>query len=62
MHVRFQRMLVSNKLSTRMRPFILQVIYFLLYIMRTNKEKWIKGVIVWYPRNGKRQRCGQIKR
>ncbi|XP_052750861.1 uncharacterized protein LOC128200685 [Galleria mellonella] len=32
------------------------------HIMRTNKEKWTKDIIEWYPRNGKRQRGGQIKR
>ncbi|GBP78293.1 hypothetical protein EVAR_57139_1 [Eumeta japonica] len=32
------------------------------YIMRTNKEKWMKDVVEWYPRNEKRKRGGQIKR
>ncbi|CAF4772984.1 unnamed protein product [Pieris macdunnoughi] len=32
------------------------------HIMRTNKEKWTKDVIEWYPRNGKRKRGGQVKR
>ncbi|GBP72788.1 hypothetical protein EVAR_4672_1 [Eumeta japonica] len=32
------------------------------HIMRTNKEKWTKDVVEWYPRNGKRKRGGQIKR
>lgn len=32
------------------------------HIMRTNKGKWTKDVMEWYPRNGKRNRGGQIKR
>ncbi|GBP76676.1 Putative uncharacterized transposon-derived protein F52C9.6 [Eumeta japonica] len=32
------------------------------HTMRTNKEKWTKDVLEWYPRNGKRKRGGQIKR
>ncbi|GBP62668.1 hypothetical protein EVAR_51914_1 [Eumeta japonica] len=32
------------------------------HIMTTNKEKWTKDVVKWYPRNGKRKRGGEIKR
>ncbi|GBP71233.1 General transcription factor II-I repeat domain-containing protein 2 [Eumeta japonica] len=32
------------------------------HTMRTNKEKWTKDVLEWYPRNGNRKRRGQIKR
>ncbi|XP_045450487.1 uncharacterized protein LOC123659284 [Melitaea cinxia] len=32
------------------------------HIMRTNKEKWTKNIMEWYPRNGKRQRGRPIKR
>ena len=32
------------------------------HIMRTNREKWTKDVMEWYPRNGKRQKGRQIKR
>lgn len=32
------------------------------HIMRTNKGKWTKDVIEWYPRNGKRKKGRQIKR
>ncbi|KAL0859723.1 hypothetical protein ABMA27_010085 [Loxostege sticticalis] len=32
------------------------------HIMRTDKGKWTKDVIEWYPRNGKRHQGRQIKR
>ncbi|GBP28462.1 hypothetical protein EVAR_93409_1 [Eumeta japonica] len=30
--------------------------------MRTNKEKWTKDVVQWYPKNGTRKRRGEMKR
>lgn len=32
------------------------------HIMRTNREKWTKDIMEWYPRHGKRQKGRQIKR
>ena len=31
-------------------------------MIRSRKDKWIKDVTEWYPRDGKRRRGGQVKR
>ena len=32
------------------------------HIMRSNKKKWTRNIIKWYPRDGKRRRGRQITR
>ena len=31
------------------------------HIMRSNKKKWTRNIIKWYPRDGKRRRDRQIR-